>query len=595
MTEIIRQRRDGKVAVMTQSSAGLPARHLLKRAIGATGWHHVPTEFTAGGLPEGDMIVVVRQDSDAGRSVAKQAGLPGQRLPAGGYRISCSTHASGKKLGVVGGDLFGMLAGLSDALRNSELTRSGLVYRGGERTEKPAFPLRCYWTWDHSTNWMLDDPGNQVNGCENEYLKRPETYLEDYYRLIDHCVEMRFNAVIIWGFLRDRHGGEDFACKVARYAADRGVAILPGVGTTSYGGVYYEGDHPCNLECHLAGNPQRGMTRSDGSPDPHGLSPYRRDNQAWMQHSLEWLFATFPIGGVNLENGDLLVDYARAAKRARANIKSREADYFKDQYVAYKSALDTCHRLAPNAWNTYATYSGFGRGPDVTNAGADMGTDPYFSSRMPPSAIAQWTLTGMLREEPVPLRAWMDSARPADVYKNPKWPRGLRPPTPRSAGFWHQASQCHARLGRGAVAMSTFAEACLRAHDAGMEGVAVVGESTSRLLSSSLNYLVMRHWAYHPVSTLEEFVVRELAPRLGGEREARAFAETLCLLEEGKTAEAAKKMRPYARRAYPYNVAVPWRRTPRAPAGSFMWSQLGEWVTVKKHPRGIAPGSTGIL
>jgi len=24
---------------------------------------------------------------------------------------------------------------------------------------KPALPNSYFWTWDHSTNWMLDDPG----------------------------------------------------------------------------------------------------------------------------------------------------------------------------------------------------------------------------------------------------------------------------------------------------------------------------------------------------------------------------------------------------------------------------------------------------
>jgi len=419
--------------------------------------------------------------------------------------------------------------------------------------------------------------------------------VEDYRRLIDHCIDMRFNAIIIWGFLRDAHGAEGSAEQVARYATDRGVAILPGVGTTSYGGVYYEGKHPYNLEHYLSGNPKRGMTRSDRSYDPRGLSPYQPQNLAWMQRGLEWLYSSFPIGGVNLENGDLLVDHSSAAKRARSRIRSGEADYFKDQYFAYKSALETCHAVAPGAWNTYATYSGFGRGSDVTNAGADMGVVPYFSSRMPESAIAQWTLTGMLRNEPLPLRMWLDNPRPKDVYDNPKWPKGLRPPTPRSAGFLHQASQWNWTLRRGDLAVSTFAEACLRSHEAGLEGISVHGEATSRFLPCELNYLAMRHWTYHPRSTLEQFAAAELAPRLGGQREARAFIETLCLLEDGKPQQAREMMRPYAQKAYPYNAEVPWRRNPKDPHGSLMWSQLGDWIASQTHPKRIAPGSAGIL
>ena len=30
---------------------------------------------------------------------------------------------------------------------------------------KSALPNSCFWTWDHSTNWCLDDPGMQTGGC----------------------------------------------------------------------------------------------------------------------------------------------------------------------------------------------------------------------------------------------------------------------------------------------------------------------------------------------------------------------------------------------------------------------------------------------
>ena len=42
-----------------------------------------------------------------------------------------------------------------------------------------------------------------------------------------------------------------------------------------------------------------------------------------------------------------------------------------------------------------------------------------------------------------------------------------------------------------------------------------------------LNYLSMRHWTYHPQSTLAEFAQAELAPRLGGQTEAHASSVRL--------------------------------------------------------------------
>ena len=588
MTDTIRRGKDGRLLLCLESTEGFPALDLAQKKLGTQNVHQIPLQILDAEWLAGDVVIACRQGSAAARNTARLLKTRFPKLPPNGYRVECIKHDGGTALVVVGGDVFGMLAGLSDAFLNGELTRRGFTYRGGSKTEKPAFPLRYYWTWDHSTNWVLDDEGNQLSGCYNQYLKRPETYVEDYRRLVDHCVDMRFNGILIWGFLRDPHGGEAYGYEVAKYAADRGVAIMPGAGTTWYGGIYYEGNHPCNLDTYVAKHPERGMMREDGTYHTQGLSPYHPDNLKFIRDSLEWLYTSFPIGGVNLENGDLLVDHSPAAKRGRKKIKSGEADFYKDQFFAYKDALATIHRIAPEAWNTYATYTGFGLGADVSNAGSSMGREPYFAKRMPESAIAQWTLTGMVSRSPVPLRDWRDAARPKAVYKNPSWPRGLRPPTPRSAGFLHQASQW-SWLRRSELALSTFAEGCLRSHEAGLEGLSIHGEVSRRALVWNLNYLAMRHWTYHPVSTLDEFAQAELAPRLGGKKEAREFAEALCLLDEGRLDEAGKISHSHFSRVYPYRSSNPWEISgPGDVTATRMWEQLREWCTLKGR------GGTGL-
>lgn len=581
---------DGKLVCLLESTEGYPALLMAQAKLGAGTLRTAPAELI-GALPlDSDAVVVFRRDGGHAEAIAAALDYPLPEVIPSGYRIAA--HATGGRtvLVVVGGDLFGMLAGFADLCLHSEVTADGLTCRGADRTETPAFPLRFYWTWDHSTNWVLDDPGNQVTGCQNRYLKRPETYLEDYRRLVDHCVEMRCNGIIIWGFLRHAHGGEDYAYQVAKYAADRGVAILPGTGTTGYGGMYYEGRHPANLETYLACHPERGNMWEDGQCSPREMSPYYPENQAWIAETLAWMYRTFPIGGLNLENNDLMVDHSPLARAERAKIDSGEADYFKDQYFAYKTALEVAEELAPRGWNTYATYSGFGTGRDVSNAGADMGVAPYFSTRMPSSALAQWTISGMLSPTPAPLRAWRDSAHPAVLYDNPRWPRGLRPPTPRSTGFIHQASQWSS-LRRCDAAISTFAEACLRGWESGLEGIGGHGEVTSRSLAWLLNYLTQRHWTYHPESTLDEFAQAELAPRLGGAADAQAFIDCLCLLDEGQYEDVYQRTGPYIDASYPRNY--PDR-------GNWnvcrLWEELREWAHLSVHPgRSIARGNAEIV
>ncbi|NQU11381.1 hypothetical protein HQ590_11355 [bacterium] len=577
MTTLIRRCAHKRLLLFLESTPGFPAQTMAETRLGADAVRCRPAAML-GTLPlKSDCVVVCLARGPSARAVTRQLGARLPALPPSGYRIQTVHHRAGRALVVAGGDVFGLLAGLADVLQRSCLNRAGLSYRGGDRTEKPAFPLRYYWTWDHSTNWVLDDPGNQVEGCNNRYGKKPETFREDYRRLVDHCVEMRFNGIIIWGFLRDAHGGERLAHEIARYAADRGVAIMPGVGTTGYGGIYYQGRHPANLETYLAAHPERGNLWEDGQHSAREATPYHQANQDWIAASLDWLYRTFPIGGVNLENNDLMVDYSPAGKRGRARIKSGEADHFKDQYFAYKTALEVADRLAPDKWNTYATYSGFGRGRDLSNAGADMGIEPYFAKRMPPSAIAQWTITGMVSEHPIPLRDWLGHPRPARAYQNPRWPKGLRPPTPRSAGFLHQASQWHG-IRRNRPAISTFAEACLRSAEAGLEGISVHGEVTSRTLAWRLNYLAMRHWTYHPRSTLEEFAAAELAPRVGGDQCARDFIEALALLDEGKADDAYQLARKHRGEWYPLPYPEPAQGDIEI---ARTWTELCEWATAR--------------
>jgi len=302
MTKTIRFGQNNKLQIYFESTNGFPALCLARQKCGAEHLGHASAELIGRKMPGDDAVVAFIQGSSVGQKVMEVIDSRLPKLPPGGYHIEVIKQ-DGNILIVTGGDLFGMLAGLADMFLHSELTSRALLYRGDTRTEKPAFPLRYYWTWDHSTNWVLDDPGNQMHGAAPAYLKKASTFLEDYRRLVDHCIEMRFNGIVIWGFLRDAHGGEASAYEVTKYAADRGVAILPGLGTTGYGGAYYEGNHPCNLETYLARNPRLGNVwfgnkkRNDGQFSAVDISPYYPKNQAWIKCCVEWLYRNFPIGG----------------------------------------------------------------------------------------------------------------------------------------------------------------------------------------------------------------------------------------------------------------------------------------------------------
>ena len=73
--------------------------------------------------------------------------------------------------------------------------------------------------------------------------------------------------MILWGFLRDTHGGVEASKELCRYASRRGVRILPGVGTSGYAGYYYEGKNEFNADTWLARHPElRAVERNGDLP-----------------------------------------------------------------------------------------------------------------------------------------------------------------------------------------------------------------------------------------------------------------------------------------------------------------------------------------
>lgn len=348
---------------------------------------------------------------------------------------------------------------------------------------KAALPNSYFWTWDHTANWVLDDPGLLNFGCQNRYLKRPETFIQDYRKLTDLASGLGVKGVVIWGFLRDSHGGGESAKRLCEYAYSKGVSIVPGIGTTWYGGVYYEGNHVYNIETFLRSNPQARMVNKKGEPLPHGACATNPVFLDWLCEAVQWLFREFPIGGANLENGDFMVCHCHGCRAHKDNWPKDDPDFFRLQALSYQPALECVKDQLGRKLVTWATYTGFVRGntPESYAPNLCMQCErPVVVDRVPPDAIAQWTLTPMLREPPLPLTAYLDSGTPEALFENSCWPRSLRPPTVRSVGFVHQGSQWSLHAGRYQLIVSTIKEACFRAYNAGMEGVGIHGEVCAR-------------------------------------------------------------------------------------------------------------------
>lgn len=410
---------------------------------------------------------------------------------------------------------------------------------------KPALPNSQFWTWDHSTNWMLDDPGMLTSGCYNAYTKRPETFVEDYKRLTDLSAGLGIKGIIIWGFLRDSHGGVEYARQVASYAASKGVAIMPGIGTTWYGGAYYQGDHKHNLETFLNDTPDARAHAVDGLNGKHiegGACPSSPAFLDWLRESVQWLFREFEIGGANLENGDFVLCDDPRCVAAKESWPKDDPEFLRLQAMSYQPALEALEDLLGDKLVTWATYAGFLPGKaEMTNSTAYMHCErPVIVDRVPAQSVAQWTITGMLRKEPLPLNAYLDDGAPAAAFENPNWPDGLKPPSARSCGFVHQGSQWSGATRYDQI-VSSVKEACLRAYRSGLEGVVIHGEVTSENIPNALNYLAFSHYIHWPEDNLRDFGRKTLGQVFGDEDEGEAFVVAMSGWESGTLTDEDKK------------------------------------------------------
>jgi hypothetical protein len=546
----IRKSQSGNIVLLCEDLPGGLARRRLEEAWPDRALVFYPLSRTALEYVDGDMVCCGRLEGARWPMVRQALGLPNNfHAPDADGSFVIQTIHSGERrvLLCLGVGISGLLVAIEELVRSADFSADGLVYPDEARVERPVFPYRLFWTWDHSTNWALGQEGQVDWGVLNEYVKPAEAYTDDYARLIDWVSRNRINGVVIWGFLRDRHGGIGAAQQLCDYATARGVRILPGVGTSFYGGFYYQGDHLFNAATWLRRHPEYAALDRRGRATDR-LCPSEPANQEWLREGTHWLFETFDIGGVNLESGDFMVCFCARCQALRAGFGEADPDFFKEMALSLAPVAEEILRIRPDAWITYGTYTGFNPGPLPRDLGdpnpevvlnlANMGSaDPWLVRALPPESIGQWSLTAMVHQEPVAMLDFLDDGSPEGMWAAPSWPAGLQPPSQHSIGLLHQGSQWYSR-GRGhtrySVEIASIKEACLHGVQVGLEGLAITGEASPAYTACELNYLALAHFSYHPADSLRAFARRALAPRVGGVEAAEEFVTYLAKREAGQ-------------------------------------------------------------
>jgi hypothetical protein len=449
-------------------------------------------------------------------------------LAEGAFRIEPEPAA--ERVTIIGGPFSGVIYGSEE-----------LIEQGGDRPDRielpeetieqaPGLAYRTFWTWDHSTNWELSQVGHQEIGVFNPYGKPPSGFLADYRRVVDFCSRNRIGAVVIYGFLRDPHGGVETAQELCRYASERGVRILPGIAIGSYGGCYWEGDHPYNLATWLRANPQHAATLEKGvgfqiadlafplsfprSDYTLSACPSAPETMAWMEEGVAWLTETFPLGGLNIEAGDYGVCGCErcVARRANEAEAARRVDAYGDSW-SHTDMADNFPRLyraatavKPDLW----VYS---------EIQWDNLLDPVAHEaqrRLPRGGIYQHTTNrtywGRIRRELT--REYVEAL--------PTQPNVLRC---QFACQWNGDE----RTERYALNARVFGDMARLCAERGMQGLTVWGEPSPYHATVELSYLAFARFSWDPTLTWERFLAEDAAPLLGG---ADAATEFVAIAEE---------------------------------------------------------------
>ena len=432
--------------------------------------------------------------------------------------------------------------------------------------ERAQLKYRWFRNWDYRTHW---DNSGAATGTSLEpaqsnrtspYLENGETYLRDLKKTVDFMSEHRLNGLILWGFLRDSHGGVTTARELCNYARERGVRILAGIGLSGHGGFFYEGEHPYNLNTWLRSHPELQSVDEKGQFRTQTLCPEKAANRKWYQDGLKWLYENTGIGGISLELGDFFVCYCEDCKKARQTMGGSDPNYYKDtaRIANFLSAEAT--RLDPKTWVSYLTYTGFDLDSIQSPSGAaapprkvTASYPPDFVKQVPDFAICQWDLAPML--------------------KNQVWPSPFRAPAKHNVGLlnWGNIATSFERE----VYWKRLEEVTHHAIASNLEGLGIYGELSPDAANVELTYLLFSEFAFNPALDLEEFSRVKLSRLYGGEEAARKLVKILDLLESeaGLAAENIDQAVTLARQSAEAANAE----------GKDRWSRLVRYLEKLKH------------
>jgi hypothetical protein len=212
--------------------------------------------------------------------------------------------------------------------------------------------------------------------------------------------------------------------------------------------------------------------------------------------------------------------------------------------ISHMVTLRTLRRLKPDAWLSYATYTGYT---------ADMAArPPKFLSMIPEESICQWTLTGMA----------------------PRWDPKLRPMAQHNLGYLHWCNK--STNTEHDFYLEEIRQICRQAAEVGFEGLDTYGELPDTWPNAEIFYLAWEAFLWQPEMTAAQFVDQRLGRLYGGPAAARVLPQIIPLVRTSKDREDP------ARCAQAVELARS-ARSAASPDGLARWDRL--LACLEKHDR----------
>lgn len=511
-----------RVVVATDSSRHRHALRQLRHYLAGRQVDVVDVTELAALAESADLLVLLTDSTSAGSISTEMATIPKEvtTLAEDAFLLRTGEIQGQPALLAAGGGIAGVIhaineLGMRRLIANGDILELPVL----DVQQSPALPYRLLWTWDHSTNWYLEQVGLQEIGAMNYYAKPAAGFLEDYRRLVDFMSLNRIGGVTIYGFLRDNHGGIEAAQELCHYATERGVRILPGVGINAYGGIYWEGDHKYNLTTWLRQHPElRAVLEKRPAfhiPDFPELwfpesqytdtaCPSKPENARYHEEAIQWLAETFEIGGINFETGDYGVCNCPDCVARRT---ADETWSFKDMAMLYPRLFAAARRGRENLW---------------------LVSEAYWDNILDLEAL-------------VPLADLPDDAIYQFCINRSYWPKlkteltrehVSRLPRPQNVFRTHMGTQWNHE--RYELVAQRFAQMMQLAYSTGMQGATIFSEPSPFNTVNEINYLAFARFGYDADLTWEQFVASDLAPLLGGTEAAEHYLDLLIVENEAQ-------------------------------------------------------------